>query len=629
MVTHDKRSRFAYLQKFYGFAVSGTIIALYLESVIQVFIFMVRNDSAIQQFLKQHQLTQGYCAVIERYFLPLAQAINSHHNSANRPIVIGIHGAQGSGKTTLASVLVMLLKSVYQKQAIDISLDDFYLTTAEREQLATTVHPLLKTRGAPGTHDVRLAVDTLRALTHHHGQVAIPRFNKATDDRFEQHDWTQQHCPTDVVIIEGWCLGASPQTDTQLTSPVNTLEADEDADGTWRSYVNQQLTLNYPALFDCIDVWVMLKAPDFSCVFDWRMEQEDKLRMALADNDCCDQGLMSPAQLRRFIQHYQRISEYCMSSLPNKMDYLIELDRDRKITQVTERARQDINSAAQLLIFTDLDGSLLDHHNYRHDEADELLNRLEQQSVPVIPVSSKTQAEIELLRDSLNSQHPFIVENGAAVFIPVGYFAQPPEDVTTLGGYWVKQFVEPRHHWQQLINAVGDDFSGDFTTLAEAGIDGIIAMTGLNVHAAARAARRSYGEPVAWHGSPRRQKQFIDLLEQQGARVLHGGRFMHVSGNCDKGQALQWLVSEFRRNAPHQRFISLAAGDSQNDCAMLEQADLALLIRSPVHGLPELHRQYGVYVSKDTGPRGWAQGVRDIVVSHDVQVDLNEETADG
>lgn len=591
--------------------------------------FMVRNDSAIQQFLKQQQLTQGYCAVIERYVLPLAQAINSHHNSANRPIVIGIHGAQGSGKTTLAALLVMLLKSVHQKQAVDVSLDDFYLTRAERERLATTVHPLLKTRGVPGTHDVGLAVDTLRALTHHHGQVAIPRFNKATDDRFDQHDWTQQHGPTDVVIIEGWCLGASAQSDTQLTSPVNTLEAEEDADAIWRNYVNQQLRLNYPALFDCIDVWVMLKPPDFSCVFDWRMEQEDKLRHRLKDEDCTNSGVMNEQQMRRFIQHYQRISEHCMSRLPNKMDYLIELDRDRKITQVIEQPRQDMSSEAQLLIFTDLDGSLLDHHNYRHDEADELLNRLEQQSVPVIPVSSKTQAEIELLRDSLNSQHPFIVENGAAVFIPVGYFAQPPEDVITLGGYWVKQFVEPRHHWQQLISKICHEFSGDFTTFAEAGIDGIINMTGLNVHAAARAARRSYGEPVAWHGSPGRQKQFIDMLEQQGARVLHGGRFMHVSGDCDKGQALQWLVAEFRRNDPQQRFISLAAGDSQNDCAMLEQADLALLIRSPVHSLPELDRQYGVYVSKDTGPRGWSQGVRDIVMSHAIHVNLNEEVPDG
>lgn len=590
---------------------------------------MVRNDSAIQQFVVQNQLPASYSAVIEQYFAPLAEAIISHHNSAKRPFVIGIHGAQGSGKTTLASVLVMLFKSFYQKSAVDISLDDFYLTKAARERLARTVHPLLMTRGVPGTHDVRLAVDTLRALTQHQGLVSVPRFNKATDDRFLQDKWTQLQTPLDVVVIEGWCLGASAQTDTQLQSPVNTLEADEDADATWRNYVNQQLKLNYPALFDCIDVWVMLKAPDFSCVFDWRMEQEDKLRMALADEVSRHSGVMNPQQMRRFIQHYQRISEHCMSSLPQKMDYLIELDQDRNIIQMTEQPRQGLNTAPQLLIFTDLDGSLLDHHNYRHDEADELLTRLESQAVPVIPVSSKTQAEIELLRDSLSNQHPFIVENGAAVFIPVGYFAQPPEDVTTIGGYWVKQFVEPRSHWQQLIKSISDDFATDFTTFAEAGIDGIIAMTGLNVHAAARAARRGYGEPVAWHGSPGRQKQFIEALELQGARVLHGGRFMHVSGDCDKGKALQWLVSEFRRNDPEQRFISLAAGDSQNDCAMLEQADLALLIRSPVHGLPELHRQYGVYISKDTGPRGWSQGVRDIVVSNDIQVNLNEETPDG
>jgi mannosyl-3-phosphoglycerate phosphatase family protein len=267
----------------------------------------------------------------------------------------------------------------------------------------------------------------------------------------------------------------------------------------------------------------------------------------------------------------------------------------------------------QWLIFTDMDGSLLDHHNYHFDEAVPTLEALEAQHIPVIPVTSKTQAEVELLRDSLQNTHPFIVENGAAVFIPEGYFPQQPDGTVEKDGYWVKEFVAPRAHWQSIIEQLRPNYSDQFKTFADAGIDGIIAMTGLNVHAAARAARRQFGEPVSWQGNGKLKQQFIDEVTAAGAQVLEGGRFLHVSGDCDKGRALRWLEQVYQLQSPTQQMVSLAIGDSQNDRAMLEQADHALLIRSPVHPLPEVCRSSNLSISTHTGPKGWAEGVNKIL----------------
>jgi D-glycerate 3-kinase len=563
-------------------------------------------DNELTGFLSQQQLPDSYRQLIKDWFAPLAEAIKMHHKGAKQPLIVGINGAQGSGKSTLAACLQFLLEQQYQLHAVSLSLDDFYYTRAERQQLAKAVHPLLATRGVPGTHDVALTIKTLNDLQQDHLPVWLPRFDKASDDRFPAEFAECVTEPVDVILLEGWCLGSEAEAETTLSKPVNDLETKEDPEGRWRRYVNKQLALSYPSLFDLIDLWVMLKAPSFNCVFDWRMEQENKLRQSSRQ-----QGhIMDEQQLARFIQFYQRITEQTLKHLPAKVHYLFELDSDRQIIKLTSTP-PTLSSMTQLqwLIFTDMDGSLLDHHNYHFDEAVPTLNALETHQVPVIPVTSKTQAEVELLRDSLHNSHPFIVENGAAVFIPVGYFAQQPAGTIEKDGYWVKEFVEPRSRWQALIDQIRPRYSDQFKTFADAGIDGIIAMTGLNVHAAARAARRQYGEPVSWQGNGNLKHQFIDELTAAGAHILEGGRFLHVSGDCDKGRALRWLEQVYQQASPEVQMLSLAIGDSQNDRAMLEQADHGLLIRSPVHPLPEVCRSSNLTVSTHTGPKGWAEGV--------------------
>jgi len=269
----------------------------------------------------------------------------------------------------------------------------------------------------------------------------------------------------------------------------------------------------------------------------------------------------------------------------------------------------------RLLIYTDLDGSLLDHHDYSHAAADAMLAELEQMNVPVIPATSKTAAELLDIRDELDNNHPFIIENGAAVYIPEDYFSARPADTKIIDGFWVKAFTKPRQHWQSILKTLQDEYEGCYTSFQQAGVEGIVKMTGLDSDHAALASQRSYGEPVSWLATPEKKKAFIKRLEALGASVLQGGRFLHVSGHCDKGRALRWLTRQYQADEPGSTFTTVAAGDSQNDVAMLEAADIALIIRSPVNEMPVINRNQHCLRSSAYGPEGWVEGMRIVLDS--------------
>lgn len=238
-----------------------------------------------------------------------------------RPLVVGISGAQGSGKTTLVAELSARLDAVGVKVA-RLSLDDLYKTRAERQKLAEQVHPLLATRGVPGTHDVTLGLDLIAALER--GEAApLPRFAKAVDDRLCEADWTLAPAGTQVLLLEGWCLGARPQSDLQ--APVNALEADEDPQAIWRSYTNAALSSDYQALFARIDLLVLLAAPGWEVVAKWREQQEAELR------ERGGAAVMSPAEVARFIQHYERLTRWILAEMPGRADLVVRLGRDREV----------------------------------------------------------------------------------------------------------------------------------------------------------------------------------------------------------------------------------------------------------------------------------------------------------
>ena len=261
------------------------------------------------------------------------------------------------------------------------------------------------------------------------------------------------------------------------------------------------------------------------------------------------------------------------------------------------------------LVVTDLDGSLLDHHTYRYDAAQPVLDLLEQMRIPLVLASSKTRAEMLALRSDMDNEHPFIVENGAAVLIPRGYFQRPPADVAERDGFWVRELTPPRTHWLPLLDELRSAMPGAFRDFASAPLDAVVEMTGLSAPGAALAKQREYTEPVQWRGSDAERVTFLERLRGAGATVSRGGRFYSVGGDSDKGVALKWLRRQYALAAGGAAVYDLAVGDGQNDVPMLEAAHHALLIPAPERALPQLARETNVIVGQGHGPQAWARGV--------------------
>ncbi|MFK8043197.1 hypothetical protein [Congregibacter sp.] len=282
-----------------------------------------------QSFLDTHRLPESYLDAADRFFAPLAKQLEERRRKQGASLKVGLNGSQGSGKSTLGDYLCECLTHDYGLSAAALSLDDFYLTLAERQDLAATVHPLLKTRGVPGTHDVGLLRRTLSELSQASPDTtAVPRFDKSIDDRAPISAWSTFDTPVDVIILEGWCLGARSELPVTLEKPCNALERDEDGGGLWRGYSNRLLKESYEPLYAELDIWVMLAAPGFEQVLRWRSEQEQKLREAVGGKG---EGLMDDASLRRFVQYFERYTRQCLRDLPERADVLFQLDEDRRI----------------------------------------------------------------------------------------------------------------------------------------------------------------------------------------------------------------------------------------------------------------------------------------------------------
>jgi D-glycerate 3-kinase len=283
----------------------------------------------IENFIEKQRLGEGFKATAQHYFVPLAEKIALHHKRANSTYYVGINGCQGSGKSTLAAFLQIYLIETKQLNVVVLSLDDFYLSQTTREQLASVVHPLLKTRGVPGTHDTGLMRKVLSDLSAENVDLALPRFNKALDNPFAEEYWPRVQHPVDIVIFEGWCWGVTAQHQRELSAPVNALEYQEDKDGVWRDYVNQQLARHYQPLYAYMQHWIMFKAPSFAEVFAWRAEQERKLAAVTPFDQVSH--LMDEAQLARFIQFYQRLTEHALHTLPAHCHDVFVLSNTREI----------------------------------------------------------------------------------------------------------------------------------------------------------------------------------------------------------------------------------------------------------------------------------------------------------
>jgi D-glycerate 3-kinase len=293
----------------------------------------------LEALIQSQRLPSAYNDTVEAVCRPVAQAISARRAALGRPLVAGICGAQGSGKSTLSLFLRRLLEDEGLSVAI-LSLDDLYLTLAQREVLAQTVHPLLRTRGVPGTHDTDLGLGLFDILTGGLAtEASLPCFDKAADDRAPSATWPRIQAPVDVVLFEGWCVGARPQAAAALEKPVNHLERDQDPTGAWRSYVNARLGDDYARLFARIDLLALLQAPGFETVFDWRALQERKLAERLAREGTAGRAVMDADQLRVFLMHYQRLTEHVLAEMPGRADIVMPMDAQQRILAVQMKGR--------------------------------------------------------------------------------------------------------------------------------------------------------------------------------------------------------------------------------------------------------------------------------------------------
>lgn len=293
-------------------------------------------EERIREEIRARQLPNSFANVVRTTYREIAEALLMRNTQAQRPLVVGVCGCQGSGKSTLTAFLKLLLDWQAQSTAI-LSLDDLYLTRRQREKLAREIHPLFATRGVPGTHDVSLGLKTLQSLRNAsaRSRTPMPAFEKSRDDRKPRAEWQTFKGRPAFILFEGWCVDARSQAPAALRKPVNRLERDCDPDGIWRAYVNDRLAGPYQELFATVDVLIFMQAPSFDCVYKWRGLQEKKLRRSKRGH-----AVMDKKQLQNFIMHYERLTRWMLKEMPGRTDILLPLGTDQHIHAVKIRAHR-------------------------------------------------------------------------------------------------------------------------------------------------------------------------------------------------------------------------------------------------------------------------------------------------
>ena len=270
--------------------------------------------------------------MIKSFLIPISFWI-SKRVKKNKPLMIGLAGGQGSGKTTISSILSIILKKYFKLKIFIVSIDDFYKTRKDRKKLSKIKHPLLMTRGVPGTHDIDLMLNFFKkAKSDKFKSMQVPKFNKATDDRYSKKLWYKIKSKPDVVIFEGWCVGAKAQTVSQLKKPINSLERVYDQGVEWRSYVNNQLKTKYKTLFKQLDGLLYLKAKNFNLLRNWRLKQERKLWVQTKNKK--NLKIMSSGDVINFMQTYQRITQQMFKDALKGSSIIMNLNSNHQIEKI-------------------------------------------------------------------------------------------------------------------------------------------------------------------------------------------------------------------------------------------------------------------------------------------------------
>lgn len=277
-------------------------------------------ENKIRALIKQHQLPVNFYEEMVPWYQQLAESLSSRV-IINKPLLVSLNGSQGSGKSTLVEFVKLILIEDFGISTLSFSLDDFYLSKNIRKKLASEIHPLLATRGVPGTHDIGLLKHVLHNLLSHK-PCLIPQFDKAKDDLKLKSEWLTVNDNYSVILFEGWCNHVPVQTEDELVIDINELEQELDVNKVWRHYVNEHLELYHQSVFSLADVVVYLQTPSFEKVFEWRSLQEQKLKSK------------KPIDVAHFIQHYERLTRQAMKTLPTLADIVVSIGDEHQITAI-------------------------------------------------------------------------------------------------------------------------------------------------------------------------------------------------------------------------------------------------------------------------------------------------------
>jgi D-glycerate 3-kinase len=270
--------------------------------------------------------------MIKSFLIPVSFWISKKVNK-KKTLMIGLAGGQGSGKTTISTILTLILQNYFKLNVFKISIDDFYKTRKDRKLLSKNKHSLLMTRGVPGTHDINLILKFFKKIkSKKFKNMKVPKFNKAMDDRCKKSLWYKINSKPDVVIFEGWCVGAKAQTANQLKKPINSLERIYDQDGKWRSHVNNQLKTKYNTLFRQLDGLLYLKAKNFNLLKNWRLKQERKLWVQTKYKK--NLKIMSKRNVINFMQTYQRVTQQMFKDAVKNSSIILNLNNNHQIQTI-------------------------------------------------------------------------------------------------------------------------------------------------------------------------------------------------------------------------------------------------------------------------------------------------------
>ncbi len=270
---------------------------------------------------------------LNKYFIPISKKIYESHCYRKETIIVGLSGGQGSGKSTISKILKIILKEKYNLETVIFSIDDFYKTLNERVKMSKKINKLFLTRGVPGTHDTKMLKQFLKNLkSKSFKKILLPKFDKSADDRSKKKMWKIIKKKPDIVIFEGWCVGAIPEGNNSLIKPINDLERSEDQALVWRRTVNNELKHEYKKIFKLIDILIFLKVPNLKYVYKWRVLQEKKLKRSSNGKK-----IMSNAQIKTFIMHYERVTRNMLKTLDKKAHIKVSLDTKHRLNSINLR----------------------------------------------------------------------------------------------------------------------------------------------------------------------------------------------------------------------------------------------------------------------------------------------------